>query len=455
MATSKKPVISVIGAGYVGLTTASILAACGYKVYLIDVDKKKINVIKKGKSHFFEAGIENLIQYGLSNKTLIPTLSYKEAVPKADIVFSCVGTPDNPDGSPNLEYIYAAAKEVGKLAKKGAIFVQKSTVPVGTGKSIISKFAKHGAKLNYVSNPEFLREGTAIADTVLFDRIVLGGQAKYRSAVAELYEAIEQNRLKIMELANLEFANGTVKTHAGSYIFTSIESAELVKVAANSFLALKISFANSIAKLADKTDADVVEVMKAVGADRRIGSAFLNAGRGYGGGCFPKDVSGLISSANSYGVDLHIIAASAELNDSMPGYIVSKVKQSVKTFKDLNVAVLGLAFKVGTSDVRKSPSIKIANMLAKEGAKVYAHDPAVTGQIPNGLSASAIRSNTISSAVKKADVVFVATDWPEYIEMDLKQVAGSMRGKLFIDCMNVFDPAYVRSCGLAYVGVGR
>jgi UDPglucose 6-dehydrogenase len=450
-----KKVISVIGAGYVGLTTASILAACNYKVYLLDVDKRKIETIKKGKSHFYEEGIENLIKYDLDHKTLIPTLSYKEAVPSSSIIFSCVGTPDNPDGSPNLEYVYAAAKEVGKLAKKTAVFVQKSTVPVGTGKSIIDKFAKHGHKLNYVSNPEFLREGTAIADTVLFDRIVIGGQEKYRNEVAALYEAIEQNRQKIMEIAELELDETIVKNHTGSYIFTSIESAELVKVAANSFLALKISFANSIAKLADKTNADVVEVMKAVGADKRIGTAFLNAGRGYGGGCFPKDVSGLISSANGYGIDLRIIAASAELNDSMPGYIVNKTKEAINGFSQKKVAVLGLSFKVGTSDVRKSPSIAIANLLVKEGAEVTAHDPAVKGKTHDGLSSKVKLGKSYEKAVKKVDAVFIATDWPEYIEMDLKHLAKLMNGKLFIDCMNSFAPELVRSARLEYLGVGR
>ena len=452
---NKKPTIAIVGAGYVGLTTAVILAACDYSVFLLDVDKQKISTIKKGKSHFFEAGIENLIQYGLSSKTLIPTLSYKEAVSKASIIISCVGTPDNPDGSPNLDYVYSAAEQIGKLGPKNAVFVQKSTVPVGTGQTIITKFKGLKNKINYVSNPEFLREGTAVLDTILFDRIVVGGQSIPIEKVAELYKDIEKNRLKIAKISGIDFDDALIKNHTGSYIFTSIESAELVKVAANSFLALKISFANSIARLADKTSADIVEVMQAVGADRRIGTAFLNAGRGYGGGCFPKDVSGLITSANEYGVDLHMIAAAAELNDSMPGYIVNKAKQSLETLSQKRVTVLGLAFKVGTSDVRKSPSIAIANSLVKEGAQVYVHDPAANSGSKDGLSDSVIICSSKEKAVKNADAVFVATDWNEYKSMNLKLLAKTMKGSLFIDCMNAFDPTYVKAAGLTYLGVGR
>ena len=342
--------LTVLGAGYVGLTTAALLAHAGYTVYVVEPNPKRLDVIKQGRSFFFEEGLDPVIAAGIEKGTLIPTDSYEASVPNSRVVFSCVGTPDHPDGSSNLTYVFSAAKEAAKYLSDGAVYVQKSTVPVGTGTRIEELFKELGKKIEYVSNPEFLREGTALFDTLCFDRVVVGGRHKEAvERTLNIYRNIETYKHEIAGLANI-----TLKEVEGKYIAANLNSAELIKVTSNAFLALKISFANSIAKLADQVDADVVEVMDAVGADARIGRAFLNAGRGYGGGCFPKDVSGLIMSGLEHGVDLEIMTAAQEVNTSMAGYIVEKLRDALDgDLAGKKVAVLGLAFKAGTSDVRR------------------------------------------------------------------------------------------------------
>ena len=443
--------IAVIGSGYTGTTTAAVLANCGYNVVAIDVDKKKVDKINRGLSPFFEQGLDALLTKAIKNRTLTATTSY-EKLATADVVFSCVGTPDNPDGSSNLAYVFDAAKSSIKFMRPNTIFVQKSTVPVGTGKRVEELFAKAGKTIHYVSNPEFLREGTAIADTLYFDRLVAGGRRKEAvEQVLDLYRSVEKRSKNIANLANSPCSID----YPGNYIVTNLNSAELIKVTANAFLALKISFANSIAKLADHTDADVNEVMDAVGADRRIGRAFLNAGRGYGGGCFPKDVSGLISTAGEYGVDLQIMTEAAELNASMPGYIANKVKTILGNLEHKRLAVLGLSYKVGTSDTRLSPGVRMANILARDGASVCAFDPHANGEAKESLRRGIKVCPSMEAAVENVDGVLVSTDWPEFIKMDLAHLAKLMTGKLFVDCMNAFTISSVEAAGLLYTGVGR
>jgi UDPglucose 6-dehydrogenase len=281
---------------------------------------------------------------------------------------------------------------------------------------------------------------------------VIGGHGKKAiDKVMGLYKDIEKHRGSIASRAGISGP----EDHEGHYIVTNRNSAELIKVTANAFLALKISFANSIAKLADHTGADVVEVMDAVGADHRIGRAFLNAGRGYGGGCFPKDVSGLISSGTEHGVDLAVMTAAAELNETMPGYIANKAKEFLGDLKGKRAAVLGLAFKAGTSDSRRSPGVKLANILGHDGAHVSAYDPEANGEAREDLRKSVKICDSIKQAVSGADAIFITTEWPQFLEMDLSKLAKSMRGKLFVDGMNIFDPLEVSQSGLQYVGVGR
>lgn len=447
-----KPSVTILGAGYVGLTTAALLAHSGYTVYIVEPDPKRLSIIKQGRSFFYEEGLNAVIAAGLQKGTLIPTNSYKESIPHSTIIFSCVGTPDNPDGSSNLTYVFAAAQDAARYMQPTTIYVQKSTVPVGTGQRIEELFKKHANHVSYVSNPEFLREGTALLDTLCFDRVVAGG--KNRDAIEQVLNVYRQLAAHRQEIATL--AGITLNTTSGAYISTNLNSAELIKVTSNAFLALKISFANSIAKLADQVSADVTEVMDAVGADPRIGRAFLNAGRGYGGGCFPKDVSGLIMSGLEYGVDLDIMTAAQELNASMPGYIVEKLRDALGgDLGGKKIAVLGLAFKAGTSDVRRSPGVLISNILSKSKANVSAYDPEASDEAANELHSSVTIAPVLEEAIADADAVIISTEWPHFLTFGLTAYQKAMHGDVFVDAVNCFMPQDVTKAKLHYVGVGR
>lgn len=454
---AEKPTIAIAGCGYVGLTTAAILAHCGYRVYALEPLAERLDVIKSGRSFFYEAGLDELIATGLKEGNLIPTDSYQAAIPDSQIVFCCMGTPDNPDGSSNLSYVFGAVEETAAHLQPDGIFVQKSTVPVGTGDRIKAVFANAGKAVRYVSNPEFLREGTAILDTLWTDRIVAGGDdRKAVEAILALYRDIEAAQHNLARIAHL---TPPANAEATRYIALGQNAAELVKVSANAFLALKISFANSIAKLADQTNADITEVMAAVGADARIGAAFLNAGRGYGGGCFPKDVSGLIRSAEEYGVDMRIMDAASDLNASMPHYLIQKVERLAGTPQPLHgsrVAVLGLAFKAGTSDTRRSPAIAIANTVADMGAQVTAYDPKAMTEAKPELADNIVLADSVDEALDQAEWIFVATDWPDFLQLDFAQLKADNPHLVGIaDGMNRLDPTAIKAAGLTYVGIGR
>jgi UDPglucose 6-dehydrogenase len=454
-----KPVITVIGCGYVGLTLAAVLAGADYTVYAVEIDPKRLGVIKEGRSFFYEEGADPLIAAVLKSGKLIPTDSYEESVPKSDIVFCCVGTPDNPDGSSNLTYVFDAASKALTLMKDGTIFAQKSTVPVGTSAKLQALFAESGKHIPYVSCPEFSREATAIWDTLWFDRVVAGSDDEAAAQqVLDLHRTIQQKQAEIGKTAGL---TPPATLPDSQYIVVSRNSAELIKVTANAFLALKISFANSIAKLADKADADITDVMDGIGSDKRIGRAFLNAGRGYGGGCFPKDVSGLIRTAEEYGVEMEIMNAATEINASMPRYIIRKAKAALgdnggdNVLQGKTVAVLGLAFKAGTSDVRKSPAIVIANTLAEQGATVKAYDPEAMDEAKPNLDKAITLVGSVTEAIKDAEVVFIATDWSEIKNTDLASLTKSSDRTILVDCINCLDPAKVKAAGLTYIGIGR
>jgi UDPglucose 6-dehydrogenase len=450
---NKKPKISVIGSGYVGTTTAAILANCNYAVTAIDTNKNKVAKINSGLAPFFEEGLDALIKNAVNGKSLKATTSYQD-ITESDIVFSCVGTPDNPDGSSNLEYVFSCAEEALKQMKNSAIFVQKSTVPVGTGAKLIDLFNASKKSIYYVSNPEFLREGTAIYDSLWFDRVVVGSENKDSATkIIDLYKDVEKQQDKIGSIAGV--INEADNQELSDYFITSLSSAELIKVTSNAFLAMKISFANNIAMLADKSGANIIEVMEAVGSDKRIGRAFLNAGRGYGGGCFPKDVSGLIKSAESLGVDIPIMHAVEDINNSMPGYIVNKAQTVIKDYKNKNIAVLGLAFKAGTSDARRSPGVNIANLLTKYGAKVKVYDPQASQEAKEDLDEDIKITKNISDATNDAEAVFITTNWSSIININLAELSKKMNGKLFVDCTNSFNSESVKQSNLIYIGVGN
>lgn len=444
--------ITVLGAGYVGLTSAVLFAHAGYKVYLIEPNPERLSVIKKGRSFFYEEGLDPLVELAIQSKNLVPTNSYETSVPKSSVVFSCVGTPDNPDGSSNLTYVFDAAEQTMKYAQPGLIYAQKSTVPVGTGRRIEALFEENKKKINYVSNPEFLREGTALYDTLFFDRVVVGGDDKDAvGKVMDVYMDLEQYREHIAHLARIP-----VGARGDQYIATTLNSAELIKVTSNAFLALKLSFANSIAMLADKADADVVEVLDAVGADNRIGKSFLKAGRGYGGGCFPKDVSGLIASGLDYGVDLEIMQAAQAQNDRMPGYIIDRLQDTLgESLEGKTVAVLGLAFKANTSDTRRSPGIAIANNLSKLGATVKAYDPQGMHEAKPDLKSDVVLTDSVDDAIKNADAVVITTEWQQFLDYPATDFAKYMNGKIFFDTVNQYSALSARSAGLNYIGIGH
>lgn len=447
----KPTTITVLGAGYVGLTTAALLAHAGYKVFVVEPNHDRLKVIKSGKSFFYEEGLDDVIRLAINSNNLIPTDSYEESVPHSKFIFSCVGTPDNPDGSSNLSYVFAAAKQSATLAQTDTVYIQKSTVPVGTGRKIEVIFNDTNAKINYISNPEFLREGTALSDTLFFDRVVVGGDDKQAvDDVMKVYMELENFRDHIAHIAKIP-----VGPRGDQYIATTLNSAELIKVTSNAFLALKISFANSIAKLADKADADVVEVMNAVGADTRIGRAFLNAGRGYGGGCFPKDVSGLISSAHEYGVDLEIMQAAQKVNESMAAYIVDEIESMTGSLTGRPVAVLGLAFKAGTSDVRKSPGIKVANLLSERGAIVTAYDPQANNEAREDLAPAVKTVETMEESIAGATLAVIATEWPEILDYPASDMVSKMDGVYLFDAVNQYDAVNATRAGMKYVGVGH
>lgn len=461
----KKPTITIVGSGYVGLTTAAILANVGYKVFALDTDSKKIEIIKNGKAHFFESGLDQFVKKGIDSGNLIPTLSYKEAIPESDVVFSCVGTPDKNDGSSNLEYIFASAREAAKNAKNGMIYVQKSTVPVGTGREVIKKMCRANPKLefSYVSNPEFLAEGSALFDSLNMDRVVIGSDDRAAAnKVEKVFQDIIDFSKKLDHKKYADYARFYCDKAASkkavpetAILLTALESAELVKVSSNAFLALKISFANNIAKLADAVGSDISEVMDGVGGDHRIDRSFFYAGLGWGGGCFPKDVSGLIAIAEKKGVDMPIMTAAVDVNTGMVEYVADKIKRSLKSRKRAVIAVLGLSFKPGTSDIRRSQSVKLANLLANRGHWVQAYDPKANGEAKPALDKSVQVFDSTYSAVAGAHCVVLATEWKDFITADWKKIKKLMKGKVVVDARNKLDEDELKKIGFTYEGVGR
>ncbi len=444
--------ISVIGTGYVGLTLSALLSKAGHKVHCVDVVKEKIDIIKTGKSYFYELGLDNLVKYGIESGNLIPTLDYKEGVQDADVVFLSVGTPSGENGGWDLTYVYDAVEEAAKYIKDGVIFIQRSTVPVGTGKRAISiiKQTNPNAKFTYLSSPEFLREGSAVLDSIIQDRIVLGGENdEAKEKIFGLFEEIENMAVEITKetpeinsYAQTYIMNGNHREGGfkDKCISTCLESAELIKVCSNTFLATKITFANNVARVCDKVGANVNEVMNGVGLDRRIGRSFLYAGLGFGGGCFPKDVKGLIRSTEDLGVDAELFKKVYELNESQVEYVVESIKQ-MGILPGARVGVLGLAFKPGTSDVRVSPAGRLCEALSKEGYDVVATDPQAIEEskkdFPENKKLKYVES--VEEVFKDSDLVILATEWPEYKELDYTKYADMMKSKNFYDSRNVLE----------------
>ncbi len=431
--------IAVVGMGYVGAVVAGSLASIENEVIGLEVDEQKLASLRGGVVPFHEPGLPELIDAQVARGALQFTDSYEQAMQGAEITFLCVGTPELPNGSPDTSHVADAAKAIAGAITGPMIVVTKSTVPIGSGRWLVDLMDVGDVAV--VSNPEFLREGTAIADFLHPDRVVLGSDDPAAlQLIADLYRPI----------LDQSFTGGR-PDHRPGLVRTNLETAEIVKYAANAFLAMKISFINEVAAIADAVGADVTEVATAIGMDQRIGSSFLGAGIGWGGSCFGKDLAALHATARSYGIESLITRAVVEVNDGQIDFVVDKLRLHLE-LRESRIALLGLAFKPGTDDLRDAPSLKLARRLIDEGARVTAFDPVVgTVDDPAGLEIA----GSWQDAVSGADATVVVTEWDEFLSIDLAGLSSFMKGDLFVDARNAFDMNAAADAGLTYVGIGR
>lgn len=435
--------ISVIGTGYVGLITGTCLAEFGMDVICMDTDEEKINNLKKGNISIYEPGLKDIFDKNTSSNRLKFTTNIKEAMEKSQVIFIAVGTPQNEDDSADLKYVFKVVEDIAFNMNEYKVIVNKSTVPVGTGekiKTIINNILSERGKnfdFDIVSNPEFLREGTAVKDFIKADRIVIGVDSdKAENLMKKIYGV--QTLLDI------------------PLIITNIQTSELIKYASNAFLATKISFINEIANLCESCDADITIVSKAMGLDKRIGPKFLNAGAGYGGSCFPKDTKALISIGENHGLKLKIVKSVVLVNEAQRSYMVKKIKNHLKKFRNKTVSILGLAFKPETDDIRESPSISIIEELLKCGIKVKAYDPVAMSNTKMVFPHLNIEYfSDLYSACKDSDCVVLITEWNEFLNIDFTRLKSMVHTPIFIDLRNVYESSYVKSYGFIYEGVGK
>jgi len=430
--------IAMIGTGYVGLVSGACFADFGHKVTCVDKDSAKIESLNAGRMPIWEPGLEALVKSNEERGRLEFTTSLQEGIADAEAVFIAVGTPARRgDGHADLTFVFEAVRELAKVIRPGTVVVTKSTVPVGTGDEIERILREEGVTdVSVASNPEFLREGAAIADFKHPDRIVVGANDQRAEAVLkEIYRPLFLNRAPIL--------------------FTARRTAELTKYAANAFLAVKISFINEIADLCEAVDADVQDVARGIGLDNRIGAKFLHAGPGYGGSCFPKDTLALLQTADKFGVDQRIVRTTVEVNDDRKASMVERVSNALGgDLKGKRVAVLGLAFKPNTDDMRDAPSIPLVNALVERGAEVSAFDPVAREQAEKIFTGIQFASDAYEAAAD-ADVLVIVTEWDEFRALELDRIADSLRGKVLVDLRNVYDRKDAEAAGLAYYGVGR
>lgn len=427
-------IISIVGTGYVGLVTGAVLADFGNTVFCIDVDAKKIEGLKQSHIPFYEPELADIVHRNQKQGRLHFTTDYNQAIPSSEIVFICVGTPSLEDGSVDQAYVKAAVTEIAKTASNPLLIVIKSTSPIGIEQELKKIMDQHTeVKYEFASCPEFLKEGTAVYDTTHPDRIVIGTETKEAAdKLAELYQPF-----------------------GGERIICDIHSAQMVKYAANSFLALKISYANVISQLAEKVDADARIVLKGIGMDTRIGAKFLNPGIGYGGSCFPKDVAAFIDRAKQLGYDFELLKAIQHINQQqMDGY-VEKVEDMVGDLNGKTLAALGLAFKPDTDDVREAPALKIIQILLEKGAKIQAYDPMATENAKKVLGDKVTYTEDVYQALDGADALLLMTEWSEFKELDFAKVKKLMKQPIIVDGRNIYDPAKMKEQGFTYQGIGK
>lgn len=426
--------LAVIGTGYVGLVTGAVLSHLGNQVICVDKDNAKLDLIKSGKSPIYEPGLEGILQKALQNGLLSVSNSIPDSVAQCDIVLIAVGTPPAGDGTPDMTAVRAVAKEIAHGINKYTVVVNKSTVPVGSADLVSKIIAEAGANSNLftvLSNPEFLREGSAVSDMLEPDRIVIGAQ----------------NQAAAQPLVDLY-------TPLGRPIqVTDLHSAELIKYASNSFLAMKISFINAMSVLCEQCDADIVDVAKGMGLDSRIGSTYLSAGLGWGGSCFPKDVIGLIASSAQMGYDFQLLKEVWDINERQTYRFVDRLAKELGGLDGKTIGLLGLAFKPNTDDIRDAKSLIIIDRLLKGGASIQAYDPAAANHVLR-LHPEIRLTATALDVAKDANAVMLVTEWPEFKELDLHDLARGMKSPVFFDGRRIFDPKCAKNAGLKYFTIG-
>ena len=433
--------ITVIGTGYVGLVTGACLADAGHTVCCLDNDRTKIANLRKNKVPFYEPGLVNIIKKAVKKRSLTFTSSYKSALKESEVIFLCIGTPPNANGSPNLNYLKESlfAISLNIKANKDLVIFIKSTVPVGTNSKLrdyFFKISKNGSNAIFASNPEFLREGSAVFDFENPDRIIIGASNRYvREISNKIYNKVYKKRNLIQ--------------------FTTIESAELIKYSSNAFLATKISFINEISRLCDATGANIKEIQKGMGTDPRIGKEFLNAGLGFGGSCFPKDLDGLLYNFHRYGLQSHIALAAKKTNSDQLDFFITKVKQNLD-LKKSSLLVWGLSFKPDTDDIRESVSIKIIERLAKTTKKLFVFDPVANENAKSVLKT--LKNVTFCKSqyqhIEKCDALILATEWKEFLKPDMKNLL-KLKKKIVFDGRNAMPKQQLEKNGLSYFGIGQ
>ncbi len=453
--------IAVIGTGYVGLVTAATFSFLGHQVSCLDINEARIAALKVNQIPIYEPGLQELLELSAKNSNApIFTTNPQEAISHQDFVFIAVGTPPKDNGEADLSYLEAAAKSIGNYLSDGTIVINKSTVPVGSGnwvrmlieKGLDERVSSPQAKFTVASNPEFLREGTAIFDTLYPDRIVIGTEdAVTRDRLEELYKSLKEQKFKEPNFCKRPEGFGEVRM-----ICTDITSAEMIKYSANAFLAMKISFANQIANICDLVGADITEVMHGIGSDTRIGYKFLQAGIGWGGSCFGKDVQAIIKIAQEYDYQPELLEATKQVNYKQRDLVVKRLQEQLKILKGKRIGLLGLAFKPNTDDMRDAPSIDIAASLIKMGAEVRAIDPVARANSERQYPDLAIHySSSIEELVSGLDALVLVTEWDDYKNLDLASLLPKMNGNIFIDGRNQYDPVLMRDLGFNYIGMGR
>lgn len=459
--------VTIVGAGFVGLTFGAILSNTGVKVTCLDVNAEKIDNLKSGRAGFYEIGLDQYIQQGIESGKLTFTTDYFTALKDSSMAVLTVGTPEKPDGSVNLSYIESAATGIMSKVDDGFILVTKSTVPVGTGRWLIELSKKHNKKIHVLSYPEFLAEGSAVLDTLNMDRVVVGGDSKEaKQTLLKLVEGIDKLAKKTDLQQFVKYA-GIYKKQVKKFfevpfkdrvVDTSLESAEMVKVAANAFLATKISFANLIGQICAEVGADVVAVTEAMGRDPRIGKDYLYPGLGWGGSCFPKDVNGLYDFANRIGVDASILKSTVSINSRQVDRTFELINQLssriAEKSKQIKVAILGLSFKPGTSDIRYSQSLKLIEMLEQNPQlKIVGYDPQANAEVRRHFNGRKLNFSCVDSfedAAKDSSIMVLATEWEEFVKADYKKIKNSLNHPILIDTRYKLDKETLQNIGYEY-----